>query len=99
MSKPEILQVGPYPAWDEGPLSEAFVVHRYFEAPDKAAFLARHGDGVRGIATRGELGADAAMIAALPGWRSSRSTASAMTRSISRRPAPAASGSPTRPTC
>ena len=25
MSKPQILQVGPYPAWDEGPLSEAFV--------------------------------------------------------------------------
>ena len=62
----EILQVGPYPEWDEAPLNDAYKVHRYFEAEDGAAFLAEHGAGVRGIATRGELGADAAMIAALP---------------------------------
>ena len=41
MEKPEILQVGPYPDWDEGPLNEAYRTHRYFEAVDKAAFLAR----------------------------------------------------------
>ncbi len=62
----EILQVGPYPEWDEGPLNDAYKVHRYFEAEDGAAFLTKHGEGIRGIATRGELGADAAMIAALP---------------------------------
>jgi lactate dehydrogenase-like 2-hydroxyacid dehydrogenase len=66
MNRPHILQVGPYPEWDQGPLDAAFHMHRYFEAPDKAAFLARVGPEVRGIATRGELGADAAMIAACP---------------------------------
>ena len=66
MAKPEILQIGPYPAWDEEPLNEAFNVHRYFEAPDKSAFLAKHGAGIRAIATRGELGADADIINACP---------------------------------
>ena len=66
MTKPHILQVGPYPEWDQGPLDAAFHMHRYFEIADKAAFLAEVGPQVRGIATRGELGADAAMIAACP---------------------------------
>lgn len=66
MSKIEILQVGPYPAWDEERLNASFTMHRYFQASDKSAFLARHGGGIRGIATRGELGADRAMIEALP---------------------------------
>lgn len=66
MTKPHILQVGPYPEWDQTPLDAAFHMHRYFEAADKAAFLAEHGPKVRGIATRGELGANAAMIAACP---------------------------------
>lgn len=66
MTKPHILQVGPYPEWDQTPLDAAFHMHRYFEAADKPAFLAEHGPKVRGIATRGELGANAAMIAACP---------------------------------
>lgn len=66
MTKPHILQVGPYPAWDQEPLDQAFHMHRLFEAGDRAAFLAETGPLVRGIATRGELGADAAMIAACP---------------------------------
>ena len=66
MSKPHLLQVGPYPEWDQIPLEEAFTVHRYFEAADKAAFLAEVGPQIRGIATRGELGANADMIAACP---------------------------------
>lgn len=66
MSKPHLLQVGPYPEWDQVPLDEAFTVHRYFEAADKAAFLAEVGPQIRGIATRGELGANADMIAACP---------------------------------
>lgn len=67
MTKPHILQVGPYPEWDEVPLNEAFTVHRYFDAADKAGFLAEVGPSVRGIATRGELGATRAMIEACPG--------------------------------
>lgn len=66
MQKPHILQVGPYPDWDQIPLNAAFHVHRHFEAADKAAFLEEIGPAVRAIATRGELGADAAMIAACP---------------------------------
>lgn len=66
MSKVEILQVGPYPDWDEAPLNDAFTMHRYFEADNKTAFLSEHGPQIRGIATRGELGADRAMIEACP---------------------------------
>lgn len=66
MTKPEILQLGAYPAWDEEPLKAAYVVHRYFDAPDKSAFLANVGHGVRGIATRGDLGASRAIIEACP---------------------------------
>ncbi|TPP06005.1 2-hydroxyacid dehydrogenase [Rhizobium glycinendophyticum] len=66
MTKPSILQIGPYPQWDEEPLNGAFAVHRYFEAEDKAGFLAKVGSEIRGIATRGELGANRAMIEACP---------------------------------
>ncbi|NNU80415.1 2-hydroxyacid dehydrogenase [Halovulum dunhuangense] len=66
MSKPQVLQIGPYPDWDQAPLDAAFTMHRYFEATDRAALLAQVGPQVRAIATRGELGADAAMIAACP---------------------------------
>lgn len=66
MTKPQVLQVGTYPEWDQAPLDAAYTMHRYFDAADKSAFLARVGPEVRGIATRGDLGASAAMIAACP---------------------------------
>ncbi|MEL7525971.1 MAG: 2-hydroxyacid dehydrogenase [Pseudomonadota bacterium] len=66
MSKPDILQVGPYPDWDQIPLEDAFNMHKYFEASDASAFLQGVGSSVRGIATRGELGANRAMIEACP---------------------------------
>ncbi|MBE0414640.1 2-hydroxyacid dehydrogenase [Yoonia sp.] len=66
MSKPHILQMGQLPEWDQGPLNDAYQVHRYFDAPDKAAFLAETGPQVRAIATRGDLGASADVIAACP---------------------------------
>lgn len=66
MSKPEVLQVGPYPDWDQVPLDAAFTMHRWWEATDRDSFLARHGPTVRAIATRGDLGASEAMIAACP---------------------------------
>ncbi len=66
MSKVEILQVGPYPEWDQAPLDADYTAHRYFEAGDRQAFLADVGPGIRAIATRGDLGADAQMIAACP---------------------------------
>ncbi|SFH68826.1 2-hydroxyacid dehydrogenase [Bradyrhizobium sp. Gha] len=66
MSNPEILQMGPYPEWDQIPLDAAYTVHRYFEASDRSALLAEVGSRVRAIATRGELGANAELIAACP---------------------------------
>ncbi|MEM1286996.1 MAG: 2-hydroxyacid dehydrogenase [Pseudomonadota bacterium] len=66
MEKPDILQVGPYPEWDQAPLDQAFTTHKFFEAPDQGAFLERVGESVRGIATRGELGASKDMISACP---------------------------------
>lgn len=66
MPKPVILQVGPYPAWDQEPIDQAFDARRLFEAEDQRSFLAAHGGEVRAIATRGELGADRAMIGACP---------------------------------
>lgn len=66
MNKPVVLQMGAYPEWDEVPLNQQYDVRRYFEAADKLAFLAECGPQVRGIATRGELGASRAVIEACP---------------------------------
>jgi lactate dehydrogenase-like 2-hydroxyacid dehydrogenase len=66
MTKPHILQMGPYPDWDVEALETKFTLHRYFEADDKTGFVARHAESIRGIATRGELGASRALIDALP---------------------------------
>ena len=66
MNKPHILQIGPYPSWDVEALEKSFTLHRYFEAQDKSAFVAERADRIRGIATRGELGADRDLIASLP---------------------------------
>ncbi len=66
MSKPGLLIVGELPAWDLEALSERFDLHLYYAAEDKAALLARGRDTIRAIATKGELGADAAMMDALP---------------------------------
>lgn len=66
MDKPELLVVGILPDWDLEPLAARFTLRKLYEAPDPKAFLAQHGPAIRGIATKGELGADAAMIAACP---------------------------------
>lgn len=66
MTKPHVLQVGPYPDWDQTPLDAAFTIHRWWEAGDKDALLAKVGPEIRAIATRGDLGASEAMIAACP---------------------------------
>lgn len=66
MSKPNILMIGPYPEWDMVELEAQFEVHKLYEAPDREAFLAQRGADIRGIATRGELGASADLIGKLP---------------------------------
>jgi len=64
--RPDVLMMGPYPEWDMAPLAERYTLHRVWEAADRAAFIAEHAPKVRAIATRGELGANAELIAALP---------------------------------
>lgn len=66
MTRPAVLQTGPYPSWDQEPLERDYIVHRLFEAGDRDGLLAEVGPQVRAIATRGELGADAALIGACP---------------------------------
>lgn len=66
MSKPNILMIGPYPEWDMVELEAQFEIHKLYEAADRGAFLAEHGADIRGIATRGELGASAELIGQLP---------------------------------
>ncbi|WP_246794839.1 2-hydroxyacid dehydrogenase [Burkholderia perseverans] len=63
---PALLMTGPYQPWDDAWLADGYEVHRLWEAADRAAFLAGPGTEVRAIATRGDLGADAALIGALP---------------------------------
>ena len=66
MTKPHVLQMGPYPEWDIAPLEQRFVLHRLYDATDKAAFLGEVGPQIRAIATRGDMGASAEVIAACP---------------------------------
>lgn len=66
MLKPEVLMIGPYSAWDMDDLDDHYLIHRLWEAGDRGTFLARHGGNIRAIATRGELGASADLMRALP---------------------------------
>ncbi|WP_105435012.1 2-hydroxyacid dehydrogenase [Neorhizobium tomejilense] len=66
MAKPDILLVGPYPEWDLVELEAQYNVRKLYEAEDRDAFVQDHADGIRAIATRGELGASAELIARLP---------------------------------
>ncbi|HSW07139.1 2-hydroxyacid dehydrogenase [Aquabacterium sp.] len=64
--RPHVLMTGPYPEWDMAALQPHYTLHRLWEAEDRAAFIARHAPSIRAIATRGELGANAELIGALP---------------------------------
>jgi lactate dehydrogenase-like 2-hydroxyacid dehydrogenase len=64
--KPGLLVAGELPAWDLEALTDRFDVHLYYAAEDKAAMLARGRDSIRAICTKGEVGADAALMDALP---------------------------------
>ena len=66
VEKPDTLQVGPYPVWDQEPLEAAYTVHRLFEAEDKPAFLKTHGHKIRAVAPQGDLGASSQLIEARP---------------------------------
>ncbi|RRI06536.1 2-hydroxyacid dehydrogenase [Mesorhizobium tamadayense] len=57
---------GPYPDWDMGDLEAKYRVHKLWRTEDKDALIASHSEAIRAIATRGELGASAALMAKLP---------------------------------
>ena len=61
-----VLMLGPYPDWDMVDLDAKYALHKLWECPDPDAFLAACGRSVRAIATRGELGASAELMAKLP---------------------------------
>jgi D-3-phosphoglycerate dehydrogenase len=57
---------GAYPDWDMEALAADYQVIRLWEHADRDAALAQYGAQVRAVATRGDLGADKALIDHLP---------------------------------
>ena len=66
MKQIEILATAPLIPSVMQTLDDTYVVHRLWEAPDRAALLAEHGSRIRGIATNGSAGAGAALLDELP---------------------------------
>jgi lactate dehydrogenase-like 2-hydroxyacid dehydrogenase len=66
VNKVNILQIGAYPDWDMDALGKNFILHPYFTAEDKDAFIAGCAGSIRGVATRGDLGLSRKLIEALP---------------------------------
>ena len=66
MSKVNILQIGPYPDWDVEALSQNFILHPYYAAEDKRAFIAECASSIRGVATRGDRGLSRELMESLP---------------------------------
>jgi D-3-phosphoglycerate dehydrogenase len=66
MEKPELLLLGPYNDPEMDMLAESFALHRLWEAADKDALLSRLAPGLRAVGTKGEVGADAALMDKLP---------------------------------
>lgn len=58
--------IGPYPEWEMPHLEAAYEVHKLWLVEDKDAYINRHAEDIRAIATRGDLGASSDLIAALP---------------------------------
>jgi lactate dehydrogenase-like 2-hydroxyacid dehydrogenase len=66
MSKEHVLMIGPYPEWDMVDLEARYTLHKLWQAADKSGFVAARAPEIRAIATRGELGASAALMEGLP---------------------------------
>jgi len=66
MDKVNILQIGAYPDWDMVALEKNFILHPYFTAENKDAFIAGCSDIIRGVASRGDLSVNRELIEALP---------------------------------
>jgi lactate dehydrogenase-like 2-hydroxyacid dehydrogenase len=66
MSKPHILVMGTYSDALLAELAAAYELHRYWLVEDKPAFLKTHGEKIKAVATRGDVGASAELLQALP---------------------------------
>jgi len=66
MDKPALLVMGELPDWDLEPLGRDFTLHLLYAAKDPEALLAAHAADIRGIVTKGEIGASAALMDRLP---------------------------------
>lgn len=66
MKKPSVLMIGPYPEWEMPILEASYDIHKLWEVADKDAYINRHAESIRAIATRGDLGASGELIASLP---------------------------------
>ena len=64
--RPGVLIVVPYMQSLMETLADSYEIHRLWEAPDRAAFLAERASRIRAILTVGSLGAKADLIDALP---------------------------------
>ncbi len=64
--KLEILQIAPMMPHVEAALNDAYKVHRYWEAQDKAVLLRENGANIRGVATNGHAGCAPEIIESLP---------------------------------
>jgi lactate dehydrogenase-like 2-hydroxyacid dehydrogenase len=64
--KPEILQIAPMQANVEAGLADGYIVHRWWDAPDRAALLAEVGPRLRGVATDGHFGIPKQVLDAAP---------------------------------
>lgn len=67
--KPRLLQHGRLPEAIEARLAEHYDVHPFWTETDPAGFLARQGSEFVALTTRAAIGADAALLAALPSLR------------------------------
>ena len=65
-SKIEVLVTGPLLPSLMAAVEAEFAVHKLWLAPDRSAYLREHGAAIRGIVTSALVGADAALIQALP---------------------------------
>ena len=66
LSKPDVLMMGAYPAWDMEDLDARYATHKLWEAPDPDGMTEASQGAIRAIATRGELGASADLMKRLP---------------------------------
>lgn len=66
MTKPDLLLLGPYPDWDLEALAARFTLHRLAHPRERGSLPPALLPALRAIATRGETGADAALMDMLP---------------------------------